>query len=58
MNKKFSHKLSIAFLPPEILLGVSTINHDYLCDDDQYRPVMGIELGFIFFKISFMYIKW
>ncbi len=58
MNKRFSHKLSLQLLPPEILLGVSTINYDYLCDDQQYRPVMGVEIGFIFFKISFMYMKW
>jgi|TARA_R110000796_G_scaffold124037_2_gene238449 hypothetical protein len=50
----FKRKTTIEFLPTETLLGLKMVNCDVLCEDDTYRPVLGVELGFIFFTISFI----
>lgn len=50
----FKHKFSLEILPTETLLGAKLINCDVLCDDKQYHSVIGIELGFIFFTISYV----
>jgi hypothetical protein len=61
MNKvdpiQFKHKFSIEFLPNETLLGIKSVNCEILCTDDQYRPVAGVELGFIFFTITYVNIS-
>ena len=54
----FSTKFSIEFLPTEMLIGIRVINCKVLCDDEKYRPVLGVELGFIFFKLTFVKMKW
>mgnify|MGYP003133391738 CR=1 FL=1 len=58
MNKldplKFNHRFNVEFLPNETLFGIKVINCKVLCDDDQYHPVIGIELGFIFFTLSYV----
>ena len=58
MNKinhlQFGSKLSCEVLPTETLLGVKIVNCEVLCEDDKYRPMIGIELGFIFFTITFV----
>ena len=46
----FKNKISIEFLPTETLFGLKLINCEILCEDDKYRSVYGIELGFIFFR--------
>ena len=51
---QFKHKLSVEFLPTESLLGVKAINCEVLCEDKEYRPLAGIELGFIFFTITYV----
>jgi len=59
INKEtFSKNISIELLPLEMLIGVRFINCKVLCDDEKYRPVIGLELGFIFFKLTFAYMKW
>lgn len=59
INKEtFSTKFSIEFLPTEMLIGIRVINCKVLCDDKKYRPVLGLELGFIFFKLTFVKMKW
>ena len=50
----FKNKLSIELLPTETLIGIKVVNCNVLCEDDIYRPVIGIEIGFIFFTISFV----
>jgi|TARA_R110002167_G_scaffold10193_7_gene46945 hypothetical protein len=50
----FKNKLTIEFLPTETLIGVKVVNCDVLCEDDLYHPVIGIEVGFIFFTISYV----
>jgi hypothetical protein len=49
----FKNKISIEFLPSETLFGLKLINCEILCEDEEYRSVYGIELGFIFFTISY-----
>ena len=49
----FKNKISIEFLPTETLFGLKLINCEILCEDDEYRSVYGIEVGFIFFTISY-----
>ncbi len=49
----FKHRFNIEFLPTETLLGFKLINCDILCDDDKYHPVIGLEIGFIFFTFSY-----
>lgn len=51
---QFKHKFSLEFLPTETLLGIKILNCEVLCEDNEYRPVGGIEIGFIFFTISFV----
>jgi hypothetical protein len=50
----FKNKLSIELLPTETLIGIKTVNCQVLCEDDIYRSVIGIEIGFIFFTITFV----
>ena len=50
----FKNKLSIELLPTETLIGIKTVNCQVLCEDDVYRDVIGIEIGFIFFTITFV----
>ena len=50
----FKNKLSIELLPTETLFGIKTVNCQVLCEDDIYRSVIGIEIGFIFFTITFV----
>ena len=50
----FKNKLSIELLPTETLIGIKVVNCNVLCEDDIYRPVIGIEIGFIFFTITFV----
>lgn len=61
MNKidpiQFKNKFSIEFFPTETLLGIKTVNCEVLCNDEEYRPVTGIEVGFIFLTISYVNIS-
>jgi hypothetical protein len=50
----FKHKLNIEFLPTETLFGIRIINCEVLCSDEQYRSIGGLELGFIFFTITYV----
>jgi hypothetical protein len=50
----FKNKLALELLPTETLLGLKIINCEVLCDDDEYRKVYGIEIGFIFFTFSYL----
>ena len=58
MNKidhlQFKSKFSLELFPTETLLGIKTVNCEVLCEDDNYRPIGGVELGFIFFTITFV----
>jgi len=53
----FKNKFAITFLPAETLLGIKTVNCEVLCEDDQYRWVSGLEIGFIFFTFSYVNMK-
>jgi len=53
----FKNKFSIEFFPTETLLGIKAVNCEVLCEDDQYRWVNGIEIGFIFFTLSYVNMK-
>jgi hypothetical protein len=50
----FKNKLAIEFLPTETLIGLKLVNCEVLCDDNTYHPVIGIEIGFIFFTFSYV----
>lgn len=54
----FKRKFYVSFLPPEILLGFKTLNCKVLAEDDVYRPMYGLEIGFIFLTITFIHISW
>jgi len=54
----FYHRFSLELLPQQMLIGLRVINCKVCCDDDVYRPVIGIELGFIFFKIAYTHMLW
>ena len=51
---QFKHKFNLEVFPTETLLGVRIINCEVLCEDKQYRGLGGIEIGCIFFTISFV----
>jgi hypothetical protein len=50
----FKNKISLELLPTETLFGLKIINCEILCEDDKYRAVSGIEIGFIFFIITYV----
>ncbi len=54
----FHNRFHIEFLPTEMLVGLKLVNCEVMCEDGNYRPVQGIELGLIFLKISFVHMKW
>ena len=54
----WKHKIAIEVLPTETLLGIKLINCEVMCEDDLYRPALGVELGFIFFTISYVNISY
>jgi len=54
----FNHKFYISLLPSEPLVGIKIHNTEALCIDEQFRPLFGIELGFLFFTLSYTHIKW
>ena len=45
-------------LPPESLLGFRTINCEVRCKDNEWRALKGLEIGLLFFTITFKYIPW
>ena len=51
---QFKHTFNLEVFPTETLLGVRIINCEVLCEDKQYRGLGGIEIGCIFFTISFV----
>jgi|688.fasta_scaffold08951_12 hypothetical protein len=55
--ENFKHKIYLEFFPRETLLGVKTINTSILCNDDEFRPIAGLEFGFIFFKICYAHMS-
>ena len=40
--------------PKEILFGIKILNFEVLCEDDEYRQVYGLEVGYIFFTASYI----
>jgi|TARA_B100000780_G_C20916115_1_gene364848 hypothetical protein len=50
----FKNKIAIEILPTETLFGIKSINCEVLCEDDEYRKVLGVEIGLIFFTISYV----
>lgn len=54
----YQRKIYFNLLPPEILFGFKTLNCKVLTEDDVYRPMYGLEIGFIFFTITFLHISW
>jgi hypothetical protein len=51
MNKK--NVFNLVLLPDETLIGIQVINSQCILEDDTIKRVKGLELGFLFFKISF-----
>ena len=50
----FKKKFAVQILPTETLLGIKTVSCEVLCEDDIYRPIKGIEIGFVFFTFSYV----
>lgn len=53
----FKNKISMELLPTETLLGLKTVNCEVLCEDNKYRPIIGIQIGLIFFTISYLHMR-
>tara|TARA_B110000444_G_scaffold210293_1_gene205582 strand:- start:234 stop:437 length:204 start_codon:yes stop_codon:yes gene_type:complete len=51
------YRFDVSFFPQETLIGLKIVNCEVLCEDDKYRPVYGLEIGFIFFTISYININ-
>ena len=45
-------------LPNETLLGFKTINCTVKCEDENFRPFYGLEIGFLFFTLQITYVDW
>ena len=50
-------RFDVSFFPKETLFGFKIVNCEVLCEDDLYRHVYGLEVGFIFFTISYININ-
>ena len=51
---KLSHSFNLEMLPKEMLFGIQFRNCHLVDDEGKDRPLYGVELGFIFFKISYV----
>ena len=51
------HRFDFVPFPDEILFGFKILNFEVLCEDDEYRRVYGLELGYIFFTFSYININ-
>jgi hypothetical protein len=54
----FNHKVNLTFLPTEPLIGLNIHNCEVLCADEEFRPLFGIEIGLLFFTLSYTNISW
>lgn len=54
----FNHKVGLTLLPAEPLVGLKIHNAEVLCADEKFRPLIGIELGFLFFTFSYTNVTW
>lgn len=54
----FNHKVTIQFLPAEPLVGLNIHNTQVICADEKARPLFGLELGFLFFTLSYTNVSW
>jgi hypothetical protein len=53
----FKNKISLEIFPTETLFGLKTVNCEVLCEDDKYRKVKGLEMGFVFFTLTYVNMK-
>ena len=50
--------LSVTFFPPEILIGLATVQGSEYCQNcDEEHQFVSIHLGFLFFVINLMWTK-
>ena len=54
----FNHRFHISILSKDPLIGLHLINHEILCKDKKFRPLIGIEIGLFFFTISYTHMNW
>ena len=54
----FNYRFTVELLPSEMLIGLKVVNCEGLCFDQKYRTILGLEIGLIFFKISFVHMLW
>tara|TARA_B100000902_G_C26610513_1_gene574867 strand:+ start:124 stop:309 length:186 start_codon:yes stop_codon:yes gene_type:complete len=52
-DKIFQHNIGVEFLPASPLVGINILQGEIKCDDEEFRPMMQIQFGFLFFKISY-----
>ena len=45
---------NMTLLPEEPMLGIQILNANCVVENDEIKKVLGLELGFIFFKVSYM----
>ena len=48
------HRFDFFLFPDEILFGIKILNFEVLCEDNEYRSVYGLELGYVFFTFSYI----
>ena len=52
-HKIFQHDIGVEFLPASPLIGINILQGEIKCRDEEFRPMMQIQFGFLFFKISY-----
>tara|TARA_R110001592_G_scaffold362314_1_gene675754 strand:+ start:4973 stop:5158 length:186 start_codon:yes stop_codon:yes gene_type:complete len=52
-EKIFQHNFDFEFLPASPLIGISIQQGEIKCYDKEFRPMIHVQLGFLFFKISY-----
>lgn len=54
----FNHRINFTLFPSDPLLGINIHNAEVWCYDDKFRHIFSIELGLLFFKLSYSNINW
>jgi len=52
-EKIFQHNFDVEFLPASPLVGINIQQGKIKCRDGKFRAMIQVQLGFLFFKISY-----
>ena len=57
-QKIFQHDIQVEMLPACLLIGLNILQGEIKCHDDEFRPMIQVQLGFLFFKFSYTNVRY